>query len=60
YDDWIDLLRQSPLALDQEAYAALAAPSSKVPVAYYSAVPEDLFASVIASYRLPSAHEGHE
>jgi cytochrome o ubiquinol oxidase subunit II len=60
YDDWIDLLRQSPLALDQEAYAALAAPSSKVPVAYYSAVPEDLFASVIAGYRLPSAHAGHE
>jgi cytochrome o ubiquinol oxidase subunit II len=60
YDDWIDLLRQSPRALDQEAYAALAAPSSKVPVAYYSAVQEDLFASVIASYRLPSAHAGHE
>jgi cytochrome o ubiquinol oxidase subunit II len=60
YDDWIDLLRQSPRALDPEAYAALAAPSSKVPVAYYSAVPEDLFASVIASYRLPSAHAGHE
>ena len=60
YDDWIDLLRQSPRALDPEAYAALAAPSSKVPVAYYSAVPEDLFASVIASYRLPSAHAGRE
>lgn len=60
YDDWIDLLRQSPRALDPEAYAALAAPSSKVPVAYYSAVPEDLFASVIASYRLPSTHAGHE
>ena len=60
YDDWIDLLRQSPRALNQEAYAALAAPSSKVPVAYYSAVPENLFASVIASYRLPSAHAGHE
>jgi cytochrome o ubiquinol oxidase subunit 2 len=60
YDDWIDLLRQSPRALDAEAFAALAAPSSKVPVAYYADVPEDLFASVIARYRLPAAHAGHQ
>jgi cytochrome o ubiquinol oxidase subunit 2 len=60
YDDWIDLLRQSPRALDAEAFAALAAPSSKVPVAYYADVPEDLFASIIARFRLPAAHAGHE
>jgi cytochrome o ubiquinol oxidase subunit 2 len=51
FEAWIAGVRQSPKPLDEAAYAALAKPSSKVPVSYYSTVAPNLFASIIARYR---------
>ena len=48
FEAWIAGARQSAKPLDEAAYAALAKPSSKVPVSYYSSVAPDLFASIIA------------
>ena len=44
-------LRAGPAGQAGAAYAALAEPSSKVPVSYYSEVAPGLFAGVIAKYR---------
>ena len=43
-------VKQSADALDAAAYAALAKPSSKHPVTYYSTVEPDLFDKIIAKY----------
>jgi cytochrome o ubiquinol oxidase subunit 2 len=51
FDAWVASALQTARPLDQAAYAALARPSSKVPVSHYSTVPPDLFASIIAKYR---------
>jgi len=51
FEAWVANARQAPLSLDDAAYRALAEPSRKVPIGYYSAVTPDLFASIIARYR---------
>ncbi|MEG6507614.1 ubiquinol oxidase subunit II [Methyloligella sp. 2.7D] len=67
FDAWVAKAKQSSGALDAAAYQALAKPSSKVPVTYYSGVEPDLFDSIIAKYahghdRLAAeaAEAGHE
>jgi cytochrome o ubiquinol oxidase subunit II len=54
FESWVAAARQTARPLDGVAYAALAQPSSKVPVSTYSEVAPGLFASIIAKYR------GHE
>ncbi len=50
FDAWVAKAKQSGDALDAAAYAALAKPSSKQPVSYYSSVEPDLFAKIIGKY----------
>jgi cytochrome o ubiquinol oxidase subunit 2 len=50
FDAWVAKVKQSPNRLDAAAYRALAAPSRGHAVTYYSAVPPDLFDSIIAKY----------
>jgi cytochrome o ubiquinol oxidase subunit 2 len=53
---WVDKVKQSPNTLDEQAYAALAKPSTKVPVAYYSAYEPNLFAMIMQQF----SHSRHE
>jgi cytochrome o ubiquinol oxidase subunit 2 len=50
FDSWVAMAKRSPNPLDAAADAALAKPSSKVPVTYFSAVEPHLFAGIIAKY----------
>jgi cytochrome o ubiquinol oxidase subunit 2 len=50
FDAWVAKARQSPDSLDAAAYEALAKPSAKHPVTYYSAVEPNLFGDIIAKY----------
>lgn len=52
---WVGRVKGSPLALDAQAYATLAKPSAKQPVAHYATVQPLLFRDIIESY---SAVEG--
>ena len=47
FDAWIARAKASPLALDQAAYAALARPTEKAPVALYHAVEPGLFDGIV-------------
>jgi cytochrome o ubiquinol oxidase subunit 2 len=58
FDAWVTKAKQSPHKLDGLAYRALAAPRRAHPVAYYSAVEPNLFASIIAKYTHGAAHAG--
>ena len=50
FDAWVTKVRQAPESLDADVYAALAKPSIKHPVTYYSAVESNLFDGIIAKY----------
>ncbi len=50
FDAWVAKVRQSADKLDATAYRALAKPSSKHPVTYYSAVEPKLFDKIIVKY----------
>jgi cytochrome o ubiquinol oxidase subunit 2 len=50
FDAWVAKVKQSPDRLDAATYRALALPSSKHPVTYYSAVERNLFHKIIARY----------
>ena len=50
FDAWLEKAKQSGKALDASAYEALAKPSEKVPVTYYSGVEPGLFDKIIAKY----------
>lgn len=50
FDRWVAEVRRGPLTLDEDAFAALSAPSSDVPPAFYASVPLDLFTHVMAKY----------
>lgn len=50
FDAWVEKARQSGNALDAKTYEALAKPSEKVPVTYYSGVESGLFDKIIAKY----------
>ncbi|MEM7222640.1 MAG: ubiquinol oxidase subunit II [Pseudomonadota bacterium] len=59
FDAWVAKVRQSSEVLDANAYSALAKPSIKHPVTYYSAVETDLFDKIIASYMGDEMMSGH-
>jgi len=50
FDAWVAKVKRSPDRLDAATYRALALPSSKHPVTYYSAVERNLFHKIIARY----------
>ena len=50
FDAWVEKVKQSRKALDATAYDALAKPSQKVPVTYFSGVEPGLFDKIIAKY----------
>jgi cytochrome o ubiquinol oxidase subunit II len=50
FEAWVDKVRHTPAQLDAPTYGALAAPSEKNPVAYYSHVDGGLFDGIIAKY----------
>lgn len=50
FDAWVAKVKQSPDRLDAATYRALAMPSSRHPVTYYSAVERNLFHKIIARY----------
>lgn len=58
FEAWVAKVRQSSEALDGAAYAALAEPSIKHPVTYYSAVEANLFDSIIEKYLDPGMSHG--
>ena len=50
FDAWVEKAKQSSKPLDAANYEALAKPSEKVPVTYYSGVEPGLFDKIIAKY----------
>jgi cytochrome o ubiquinol oxidase subunit 2 len=50
FQDWINKAKASQLSLDDQTYHALAQPSEKVPVAYYTNVKPGLFNAIIGQY----------
>ncbi|WP_436642435.1 ubiquinol oxidase subunit II [Microbaculum sp. FT89] len=50
YQAWLGIVRESSETLDTQTYAALAKPSQKVPVTYYSSVEPGLFDRIIEKY----------
>ena len=50
---WVAQAKRSPKTLDAAAYAALARPSARVPVSYYSAYAPGLFDWIIHQYTAP-------
>lgn len=61
FDAWVEKVKAASDTLDASTYEALAKPSQKVPVTYYSDVEPNLFDSIIAKYshgdtdRMPAA-----
>lgn len=50
FEDWINKAKASQLSLDDQTYHALAQPSEKVPVTYYTNVKPGLFNAIIGQY----------
>ncbi|MDQ8726674.1 ubiquinol oxidase subunit II [Bradyrhizobium sp. LHD-71] len=59
FEAWVSRVKQSSKRLDADAYRALAVPSSRHPVTYYSTVEPNLFDNIIAKYGHGHAHAGH-
>jgi cytochrome o ubiquinol oxidase subunit 2 len=51
FDAWVTKVKGSSDTLDTAAYEALAKPSEKVPVTYYSSVKPNLFDNIIAKWK---------
>jgi cytochrome o ubiquinol oxidase subunit II len=60
FDAWVAKVKRSSDTLDAATYKKLAAPSSKVPVTYYSGVEPHLFDAIIAKYPHGETHAGVE
>ncbi|HSD12356.1 MAG TPA: COX aromatic rich motif-containing protein, partial [Patescibacteria group bacterium] len=55
FDEWVRNVKGTAAALDPGTYAALAAPSTDNPPAFYSPVAQDLFDSIMMKYLKPAA-----
>lgn len=53
FDDWVRRIKASSGALDLDAYAALAKPSTDEPPAYYAPVAGNLFDAIMLKYTRP-------
>ncbi|MFD0986339.1 ubiquinol oxidase subunit II [Methyloligella solikamskensis] len=56
FEKWVQKAKDAGKTLDKSTYEALAKPSSKVPVTYYSGVTPGLFDSIIYKYTKGNAH----
>ncbi|MCK9344872.1 MAG: ubiquinol oxidase subunit II [Candidatus Pacebacteria bacterium] len=54
FDQWVNLVRQSPVSLSSEEYAELAQKSRENPVTYYSSVAKDLYGEIIMKFMMPA------
>jgi cytochrome o ubiquinol oxidase subunit 2 len=54
FQAWVGRVRRSPQRLGSVTYKALARPSERTPVGYFSSADDDLFQTVIGSFRGPS------
>lgn len=54
--DWIKHAKSMPTALDSQTYKALAKPSMKLPVSYYSTVAPQMFGNIVNQYMAAGAH----
>jgi cytochrome o ubiquinol oxidase subunit II len=59
FDAWVAAAKRSPDAMGSATLAKLEAPSSGVPVHYYSSVDPDLFARIITKYAGPPMRHAH-
>lgn len=50
FEQWVAKVRKAPQRLDQASYAALAKPSTRHPVSYYSQVQERMFLDIVDKY----------
>ena len=55
FDAWVAKVRASNHPLDSSTYGAVAAPSEKAPVAYFSTVEPKLFEQIMAKYNVGAA-----
>lgn len=56
FESWLAVVRESPDMLDAQAYATVAKPSEKAPVAYFASAETGLFDKIIEKYLGPMAH----
>lgn len=56
FAQWIKHAKSMPGGLDAQAYQALAKPSVKAPIAYYSTVAPGMFGTIVNQYMAASAH----
>lgn len=56
FQAWIKHAKSMPSALNAQAYAALAKPSMKTPVSYYSTVTPGMFGDIVNQYMAAEAH----
>ena len=55
FDAWVASAKTGSTPLDQNSYAALSAPSSYLPVAYYGTIESDIFDSILMKYMATSS-----
>jgi cytochrome o ubiquinol oxidase subunit 2 len=60
FDEWVQRIKHADGALDMAAYGKLVKPSEKNLPAYYSAVPEDLYGTVLMKYGPHGSHGKQE
>ncbi len=53
FDDWVDVVKMSPMKLNHAEYGKLFQPSLNSPVTYYSYVEKDLFMKIVMKYMHP-------
>jgi cytochrome o ubiquinol oxidase subunit 2 len=58
FDQWVEVVRQSPEILDIEEYQMLLEPSEDNPAAFYSAYENNLYSSAVMKYLKHSDEEG--
>jgi cytochrome o ubiquinol oxidase subunit 2 len=58
FKDWLAHAKATQVALNDDTYKVLAAPSEKTPVSYYGSVTPGLFSHVIGKYMHGMSHEG--
>jgi cytochrome o ubiquinol oxidase subunit 2 len=58
FDQWVQVVRQSPEILDNNKYQMLLEPSEDNPTAFYSAYENNLFSSAVMKYLKHTEEKG--
>ncbi len=59
FDQWVQIVKQSPDILNNMQYEKILEPSENSPPAFFSSYETDLYDNVVAKYRGPEDSEGH-